>query len=122
MDYPDRSICQGDIISLNISEGVAHTWVPSTGLDDPFSANPNASPTETTTYTVTITNSKGCTATDQITITVENCTEDSDGDGIINTIELELGTNPDDPCSNNYSADELCNYITNNPNLSLIHI
>lgn len=47
-------------------------WSPSIGLDDPTSLTPIASPEQTTTYTVTITDANGCTATDVVTVTVED--------------------------------------------------
>lgn len=52
------ALCPGDGINLNPAayEGpnIEYTWSPSTGLDNPFATNPYASPTETTLYTVTI--------------------------------------------------------------------
>ena len=45
-------------------------WSPATGLDNPTSATPIATPTETTTYTVTATDASGCDVTGEVTITV----------------------------------------------------
>ncbi len=45
-------------------------WSPSTGLSDPTSFNPTASPTSTTTYTLTVIDSSGCPKTATITIYV----------------------------------------------------
>jgi len=45
-------------------------WVPSTGLNNPFSFNPIASPSTTTTYYFTLTDPYGCTYTDSLTIYV----------------------------------------------------
>ena len=45
-------------------------WSPSASLSDPTSFNPIASPTVTTTYTVTITDSLGCPKTATVTIYV----------------------------------------------------
>ncbi|MBX2903476.1 MAG: tandem-95 repeat protein [Chitinophagales bacterium] len=50
--------------------GYSYTWLPTTGLFNPTSANPLAQPTGTTTYNVTVTDANGCTATDSVTITV----------------------------------------------------
>ena len=44
------------------------SWSPAGGLDNPSIAQPSASPTVTTTYTLTVT-SNGCIATDTVTIT-----------------------------------------------------
>ncbi len=48
-----------------------YQWSPQTGLDDHTSENPNATPEATTTYVVTVTDSKGCADTDTVTITVK---------------------------------------------------
>jgi len=48
-----------------------YSWTPITGLSNPNIANPVADPTSTTTYTFTVTDIYGCTATDDITITVD---------------------------------------------------
>lgn len=45
-------------------------WSPSIGLSDTTIANPVASHSLTTTYTVTVTNSNGCSSTDTIRVTV----------------------------------------------------
>ncbi len=74
---PDTVICQGDALTLNAvsSDLYNYEWSPATGLDNPFSSNPVAQPTETTTYTVTVTDvqSTGCTVIDSVTITVVDC-------------------------------------------------
>lgn len=47
----DPTICEGASTQLVIvSNGINYTWSPSTGLDDPNSATPTASPSVTTTY------------------------------------------------------------------------
>lgn len=43
-------------------------WSPATGLDDPSILQPNASPQVTTTYTLTVADSRGVTANDQVTV------------------------------------------------------
>jgi hypothetical protein len=59
------SICFGDTAILNgsISElwnGMQFEWLPHSGLNDPYSLNPIASPGVTTTYTLTV-NCPSCT-------------------------------------------------------------
>jgi len=49
---------------------VTYEWTPTDGLSCTDCPNPVASPVNTTTYIVTITDEDGCTATDQITINV----------------------------------------------------
>jgi len=50
--------------------GYTYKWMPLTGLDDSNIKTPTAKPAVTTTYTVTVTDANGCTATSNITITV----------------------------------------------------
>ncbi len=50
--------------------GFTYKWTPLTGLDDNNIKTPTAKPAVTTTYTVTVTDANGCTATSNITITV----------------------------------------------------
>jgi hypothetical protein len=45
-------ICQGGSVQLNATGGVFYNWGPAAGLDNPDIADPIASPTVTTTYTV----------------------------------------------------------------------
>ena len=49
-----------------------YSWTPATGLDNPAAANPKARITNTTTFTVIVTDANSCSGTDQVTITVEN--------------------------------------------------
>lgn len=46
-------------------------WTPPEGLDDPMILDPIAIPFGTTTYTLTVKDENGCSATDQVTITTE---------------------------------------------------
>ncbi len=47
-----------------------YSWTPTTGLDDATLANPTASPTSSTTYTVVVTDSNECSNSDSMTVTV----------------------------------------------------
>ena len=51
-----------------------YAWSPSTDLDNASSASPVASNTSTTTYSVTVTSSQGCTGTDDVIATINNPT------------------------------------------------
>ncbi len=54
-----------------LPDGYNYLWFPPTGLDDPTSQDPLATPEVTTTYYVTITDTSGlCTRTDSVTIYV----------------------------------------------------
>lgn len=46
------------------------TWSPASGLSDASAENPQATPEATTTYVLTVSDSKGCVVTDTVTITV----------------------------------------------------
>lgn len=71
--YSDKdTIYQGQSTGLHsttIPTG-NYTWYPSTGLDNPFSPNPVASPMVTTTYYLTITDPNGCIYSDSLRIVV----------------------------------------------------
>lgn len=59
----DTSICPpAASIQLNATGALTYTWSPATGLNKTTGAIVTASPTSTTTYTVTGTASNGCTA------------------------------------------------------------
>jgi len=62
------SICNGASTTLNASGGVSYSWSPPTGLTNANISNPVASPTASTTYTVTVTDGNNCSATDDVVI------------------------------------------------------
>lgn len=66
----DATIIQGNTIELRATGGDTYVWEPAESLSNPNVANPVARPNETTTYRVTVTTEEGCTATDEVTITV----------------------------------------------------
>lgn len=53
---------------LHVTGGVSYLWSTLPGIKDTTSANPVVMPPQTTTYVVTVTNSKGCTAQDSVTV------------------------------------------------------
>ncbi len=57
----EKAICENNPTQLSASASgsgpYSYSWSPTTGLDDPTSANPVANPDQTTTYTVSITSS-----------------------------------------------------------------
>lgn len=65
------TICAGDKTTLTATGGVAYEWSPGNTLSDSTSANPVASPTETTTYNVKIYNNYGCYVTGSVTVNVQ---------------------------------------------------
>jgi parallel beta-helix repeat protein len=61
----DTSVCPGECVQLQASGGISYRW--NTGYKF---ASFNACPTQTTTYSVTLTDVNGCTAAGNVTITV----------------------------------------------------
>ncbi len=83
---PDHIICAGETVQLGTGclpaphpvDGVdyCYAWLPTDGLDDPASAMPDATPSETTTYTVDVTTSEGeLIVEDEVTVTVKTIDE-----------------------------------------------
>ncbi|OFY82870.1 MAG: hypothetical protein A3F72_01930 [Bacteroidetes bacterium RIFCSPLOWO2_12_FULL_35_15] len=76
----DITICEGSSGTINSTvsgglisgPGLVYSWLPTTGLSSPTVADPVASPTSTTTYTMTACNGGTgfCCVTDQVTVTV----------------------------------------------------
>ncbi len=105
---PDIPICAGGSTPLPAAGGVSCVWLPATGLSNPNICNPVASPTQNTTYTVTVTDANGCTSTDAITVTIHvpkalacnnvvNASLDQTGQVVVTPdMMLQTGT-PDDP-------------------------
>ena len=68
---PDAIIIAGDTYSMQGSGSVGtYSWTPTTALSSASALNPNANPTATTTYTLRVTTTQGCVATDNMTLTV----------------------------------------------------
>jgi len=66
---PNQQIGEGESTQLQGSGTGTYFWSPVSTLDDPTSPTPVATPEQTTTYTLTVTNN-GCVATDEVTIVV----------------------------------------------------
>jgi hypothetical protein len=94
---PDKIICTGNTpleVQLDGSatagtQPYTYLWSPTTGLDNPNIAQPMASPTSTTTYTLTVTGDDGCNDTDEVIVTVYNNYTDG---GIISGNEGSCGS------------------------------
>lgn len=57
------TLCSGNSVTLNATNGVTYNWSPSTGLSASAGSSVIAGPAVTTTYTVTGTQSSGCSDT-----------------------------------------------------------
>lgn len=68
----DATIVIGSSTTLNGSGGTSYSWSPSTGLNCSNCQSPDASPTVTTVYTLTVTDANGCTAIDTVTVFVDD--------------------------------------------------
>ncbi|MBX7183414.1 MAG: right-handed parallel beta-helix repeat-containing protein, partial [Bacteroidia bacterium] len=73
----DTSFCAGSSVGLStsLSNGTApftYAWSPATGLSSATVSNPTASPASTTTYTVSVTDARGCTASDAVVVVTVN--------------------------------------------------
>ena len=71
--YADKdTIYQGQSVGLHATSipNCYYVWTPATGLDDPNSTNPIASPTQTTVYILTISDPNGCIYIDTLKIIV----------------------------------------------------
>jgi len=63
-------ICAGSSVNINVNGALSYSWSPTSGLDDPTASTVIASPTTTTTYTVTGADAHGCTVSLTIPMTV----------------------------------------------------
>ena len=77
------TVCSGQNIVLTASGGVSYLW--NTGMN---SASITVNPTQTTTYTVTVTNANGCTGTASRTVNLFSTpTVNISSDGIITSVD-----------------------------------
>ena len=66
----DATIYKGENVQLNGMGGVNYFWSPSTWLDNPNLQNPVATPQDTITYILLVTDANGCQNTDSVTIRI----------------------------------------------------
>ncbi len=67
---PNATILSGSSTPLNGSGTGTYLWSPAAGLSSTTLSNPVASPTVSTTYTLVVTDTSGCTAFDTVRVTV----------------------------------------------------
>ncbi|MDX9758158.1 MAG: choice-of-anchor L domain-containing protein [Bacteroidota bacterium] len=103
---PDRSICRASTVvigdtAVSPSPPVRYTWSPAIGLDDPWSPTPTAQPANSTVYTVTVTDSRGCAMHDTVRVIVNDVDAEAGGNVAIcpgGTVQLQgsvrRGQNP----------------------------
>ena len=66
----DVIACAGTATTITATGGNSYSWSPATGLNNATIQSPSATPTATTIYTVTVSDANGCTATDEVQVTV----------------------------------------------------
>ena len=81
----DMTTCSNGSVQLQGSGGDSYLWQPSTGLSDPTSPNPTATPNETTTYTLTVTAGPDCQDSAEVTVFV---VEDSDPGSVSDELQI----------------------------------
>lgn len=67
---PNQTICEGESVQISASGATNYLWSPYQGLDDRNIANPTATPTSTTTYTVVGDDGNKCTTTASVDVVV----------------------------------------------------
>ena len=67
----NASLCKGSSTQLSIPTATTYAWSPSTGLSATNISNPVASPTISTTYSISSTNSFGCVSTSAYEVNVK---------------------------------------------------
>jgi subtilisin-like proprotein convertase family protein len=114
----DITICEGTSGALNstvsggtVDGSVFYSWSPSTGLSCANCADPVASPTSTTTYTLTACNSSSgatCCRTDQVVVTVTPSFTPNAGPDITSCggSTVTIGGSPTGPAGSTYSWAE----------------
>ncbi len=66
----DTTVCFGESVQFAASGGIGYLWSPSATLSSAIIFNPVAIPVSTTTYSVVVSDINGCSASDNVTITV----------------------------------------------------
>jgi|GEM_PF-1834030 hypothetical protein len=119
----------GAFIGMTSQPGVTYSWSPTSGLISAISANPTANPSTTTTYTLTANHSQsGCSASDAVTVTVDqqipiaDAGLDAEKTCVINNTGVQIGSLPTLGQTYNWtpstglSATSLANPIANPSN------
>lgn len=119
---PDVSICGGQSTNLAASGGTIYHWSPTTGLSNPNVANPVATPTTTTTYTVSVTGGNpSCpsTMTDQVTVTINSSTPTAGSNSpICSGQTINLTSTPASATSYSWSGPNGFTSSAQNPSLT----
>jgi gliding motility-associated-like protein len=74
----DTVVCGGVPVRLQATGGIGYQWSPTIGLNNPTIASPLVNPTQTTVYTVTGRDLRGCEASDEVLVEIFNADAGSD--------------------------------------------
>ena len=67
------TVCPGFGVNLNLTtSGTSFLWSPTSGLTNPTASNPTANVSSTTVFTVVVTDASGCSASDTVTVIVDD--------------------------------------------------
>ena len=70
ISFPAVNICEGDNVQLESNGGGSYQWVPGIGLSSTIIADPVASPSATTEYSVIVSNQFSCSDVAKVTVNV----------------------------------------------------
>lgn len=110
----EETICVGNSAVLEATGGIGYNWTPTTGLNNPSIANPTASPSETTLYTVTITTPENCEVDQEVNI---NVIDDFPGGNIYPDINICINTSATLESLDGYNWSWTPSLTLNNPSL-----
>ena len=65
-----QSICSGEAVQLFVNGGATYAWTPNMNINATFIENPTVSPTSTTTYSVLVTGSNGCSTSRSVAVNI----------------------------------------------------
>ncbi|MBK9248480.1 MAG: PKD domain-containing protein [Ignavibacteria bacterium] len=70
----DKKFCKQDQIQLGAPNDptLTYSWLPVNGLDNPSKANPKATPMQSTTYILGVSNIAGCISFDTVSLTLDS--------------------------------------------------
>lgn len=80
------------IIGTPALPGYSYSWSPTTGLDNPLTAQPSLTASINQVYTITATDENNCETTDMVSITVESIVVDAGPDRSVCSSGVSIGT------------------------------